>query len=113
MIIQPVADIAEICYQKGVQYAVISPGSRSAHLTISFARHRHLKKIIIPDERSAAYIALGLAQQSKTPVALICTSGTAAINFYPAIAESYYQNVPLLVLTADRPAEWIDKNDGQ
>lgn len=113
MIIQSIVDIAEICYQKGVRYAVISPGSRSAHLTISFARHPHLEKIVIPDERSAAYVALGLAQQSRSLVALICTSGTAALNFYPAIAESYYQNVPLLILTADRPAEWIDKNDGQ
>src|SRR5690606_24825408 len=93
--------------------AVISPGSRSAHLTISFARHEGIKKWVIPDERSAAYVALGIAQQSRSPVALVCTSGTATINFYPAIAEAYYQNVPLVVLTADRPAEWIDKNDGQ
>ena len=113
MIIQPIVNIPEICSQKGIRYAVISPGSRSAHVTISFARHPEIQKVVIPDERSAAYIALGLAQRSNAPVALICTSGTATINFYPAIAEAYYQNVPLLVLTADRPAEWIDKNDGQ
>lgn len=113
MIIQPIVDIAEICCRKGIKHVVISPGSRSAHLTISFARHGGIKKWVIPDERSAAYVALGIAQQSGAPVALVCTSGTATINFYPAIAEAYYQNVPLLVLTADRPAEWIDKNDGQ
>ena len=67
----------------------------------------------ISDERSAAYIALGMAQSLRQPVILLCTSGTAALNYGPAIAEAYYQKVPLLVITADRPPEWIDQNDGQ
>ncbi len=113
MIIQPIIDIPEICFQKGIKYAIISPGSRNALLSISFARHPGLEKIVIPDERSAAYVAMGIAQATQNPVAIICTSGTATVNLYPAITESYYQNVPLLVLTADRPALWIDKNDGQ
>jgi len=113
MIIQSIIDIAEICIRKQVYDAIISPGSRNAHLTIAFARHPHINTYVIPDERSAAYIAFGMAQQSGRPAVLICTSGTAAINYYPAITEAYYQNVPLLVLTADRPQEWIDQQDGQ
>ncbi len=113
MIIPSIVEIPQICSQLGIDHAVISPGSRSAHLTIAFARHPGIRKLIIPDERSAAYIAMGIAQSSNKPVVLVCTSGTAAINYYPAITEAYYQNIPLLVLTADRPAKWIDKNDGQ
>ncbi len=113
MIIPSIIEIPQICHQLGIQNVVISPGSRSAHLTIAFARHPEIKKTVIPDERSAAYIALGIAQSSSKPVVLVCTSGTATINYYPAIAEAYYQNVPLVVFTADRPSRWIDKNDGQ
>lgn len=105
--------IPEICYQLGIRDAIIAPGSRSAPLTIAFARHQQISCKVIPDERSAGFIALGLAQSSATPVVLICTSGSAALNFYPAIAEAYFQQVPLLVLTADRPPEWIDQLDGQ
>jgi len=113
MIIQPIVDIPEVCSLMGIRHVIISPGSRSAHLTLAFARHAGIAKYIIPDERSAGYIALGLSQSAGSPVALVCTSGTASINFYPAITEAYYQNVPLVVFTADRPAQWIDKNDGQ
>lgn len=113
MVIQPVVNIAAICARKNIEYAVISPGSRSALLTLAFARHPDIKTFVVYDERSAAFIAMGLAQQSQKPVALICTSGTAAINYYPAITEAFYQNIPLLVLTADRPQEWIDQQDGQ
>ena len=113
MIILQVIDIPQICSQLGVRYVVISPGSRSAHITMAFARHPDIQKLVVPDERSAAYIALGLAQACAGIVALVCTSGSATVNYYPAITEAYYQNVPLLVLTADRPAKWIDKNDGQ
>jgi 2-succinyl-5-enolpyruvyl-6-hydroxy-3-cyclohexene-1-carboxylate synthase len=67
----------------------------------------------ISDERSAAFIALGMAQQLKQPVVLVCTSGSAALNYYPAIAEAFFQQIPLLVLTADRPPEWVDQWDGQ
>lgn len=104
---------AQICHQLGVEHAVMSPGSRNAPLTISFARHDKIKKWIIPDERSAGFIALGLAQASKTPVVLCCTSGTALLNYAPAIAEAYYREIPLIVLSADRPPELIDQRDGQ
>jgi 2-succinyl-5-enolpyruvyl-6-hydroxy-3-cyclohexene-1-carboxylate synthase len=108
-----VATLVEILYRKGSGNVIISPGSRSAPLTLAFARHKGFRKIIIPDERSAGYTALGIAQASGIPVALVCTSGTAAINLYPAVAEAFYLQVPLLVFTADRPPEWIDQHDGQ
>ncbi|MEM6297382.1 MAG: 2-succinyl-5-enolpyruvyl-6-hydroxy-3-cyclohexene-1-carboxylic-acid synthase, partial [Bacteroidota bacterium] len=92
---------------------VISPGSRSAPLTLAFVRHPHIRTYLIPDERAAAFIALGMAQQSNEAVALICTSGSAAYNYAPAIAEAFFEHTPLIVLTADRPPEWIDQRDGQ
>ncbi len=67
----------------------------------------------IVDERSAGFVALGIAQQTHVPVALICTSGSALLNYAPAMVEAYYQHVPLLVISADRPTEWIDQGDGQ
>lgn len=105
--------IADLCAQQGVERAVISPGSRNAPLTIAFNRHPTIKCYSISDERSAAFIALGMAQATKKTVAIICTSGSAALNYAPAVAEAYFQEVPLLVITADRPAEWIDQWDGQ
>ncbi|OJJ18075.1 2-succinyl-5-enolpyruvyl-6-hydroxy-3-cyclohexene-1-carboxylic-acid synthase [marine bacterium AO1-C] len=113
MIIQPLLNIAEICARKGLTQVVLSPGSRCAHLVLAFVRHPQIKTYTITDERSAAFVAMGLAQQSKSPVALVCTSGSAALNYAPAIAEAYYQQVPLVVMTADRPPEWIDQLDGQ
>lgn len=110
---QTVFDIAEICARHGIKEAIVCPGSRCAPLTISFARHPDINVRTISDERSAAFIGLGIALQTKKTVVLICTSGTAAANFYPAIIEAFYQNIPLLVLTADRPPEWIDQRDGQ
>ena len=92
---------------------ILSPGSRCAPLTLAFTRHPNIRTRTISDERSAAFIALGMAQQLKQPVVLVCTSGTAAYNYAPAIAEAYFQQIPLLVLTADRPPEWIDQLDGQ
>ncbi|TAH26448.1 MAG: 2-succinyl-5-enolpyruvyl-6-hydroxy-3-cyclohexene-1-carboxylic-acid synthase [Cytophagales bacterium] len=110
---QSIYNIAEICVQKEVTDVVISPGSRSAPLTLAFAQHPLIKTRVISDERSAAFIAIGLTQKSKKTTALVCTSGSAAYNYAPAIAEAYYQQIPLLVLTADRPPEWIDQLDGQ
>jgi 2-succinyl-5-enolpyruvyl-6-hydroxy-3-cyclohexene-1-carboxylate synthase len=110
---QQLAQLAEQCHQAGVTHAVICPGSRSAPLVFAFNRHPHIKTFVIVDERSAGYIGMGMAQQLQKPVALICTSGTAALNFYPAIAEAYYQKIPLVVLTADRPAELLNQQDGQ
>lgn len=110
---QGVSELPYICCEYGVAHAVISPGSRNAPLIIAFTSHPNISCISITDERSAAYYALGMAQQLKKPVALICTSGTAMINYSPALAEAYYLNIPLVAITADRPPEWIDQNDGQ
>jgi len=109
----PIYNIAEICHQLGVSDAVLSPGSRNAPLLISFNRHPKIKTYVINDERSAAFIALGMAQKSKLPVVLIATSGSAAYNYAPAVAEAFFQQIPLIILTADRPQEWIDQKDGQ
>jgi 2-succinyl-5-enolpyruvyl-6-hydroxy-3-cyclohexene-1-carboxylate synthase len=105
--------IAEIANKKGVNHLVLSPGSRSAPLTLAFTRHPKIKTYVIPDERSAGYIALGMSIILNQPVGIVCTSGTASINLYPSITEAYYQNVPLIIFTADRPPEWIDQADGQ
>lgn len=104
---------AQLCVDQGVRNFIISPGSRSAPLTLAFARHPEIQCRVVYDERSAAYIALGLAQQTRCPMGLICTSGTAALNYGPAVAEAYYQQMPLLIFTADRPPEWIDQQDNQ
>jgi len=105
--------LAEICFRKGVTRFVISPGSRSTPLIIALSRHEGIELITVVDERSAAFFALGMAQQSGNPVGLVCTSGSAILNYAPAIAEAYYQKIPLIIFTADRPKEWIDQQDGQ
>ena len=110
---QGIKNIPEICAQHGVRKVVIAPGSRNAPLIFAFTTQPGMECLSITDERSAAYFALGMAQQSGEAVALVCTSGTAVLNFAPAIAEANYQNLPLLVFTADRPAELIDQADGQ
>ncbi|MFZ2359590.1 MAG: 2-succinyl-5-enolpyruvyl-6-hydroxy-3-cyclohexene-1-carboxylic-acid synthase [Anaerolineae bacterium] len=104
---------AQLCVDQGLTDFIVAPGSRSAPLTTALAQQPALRCRVVYDERSAAYIALGLAQQSGRPVGLVCTSGTAAVNLAPAVVEAFYQGVPLLVLTADRPAEWIDQQDNQ
>jgi len=113
LIHQHIIDLAALSAAHGITDAVISPGSRSAAITLAFESHPDISTHIIPDERSAAFIAMGMAQQQRRPVALICTSGSSALNYAPAIAEAYYQEIPLLVITADRPPEWIDQYDGQ
>jgi 2-succinyl-5-enolpyruvyl-6-hydroxy-3-cyclohexene-1-carboxylate synthase len=112
---QAVYNIAEICAQHGITDVVLSPGSRSAPLTLAFARHPAFRGRlrVVPDERAAAFIGLGIAQATRRTVVLVCTSGTAGLNYAPAVAEAFFQQVPLLVLTADRPPEWIDQLDGQ
>ncbi|MGQ1891435.1 2-succinyl-5-enolpyruvyl-6-hydroxy-3-cyclohexene-1-carboxylic-acid synthase [Thermophagus sp. OGC60D27] len=108
-----VRSIIEQCYGHGVRYVVISPGSRNAPLILSFPASKKFHCLSIVDERSAAYFALGLARKTNTPVALICTSGTAVLNYGPALAEAYYRQIPLIAITADRPPEYIDQADGQ
>ena len=113
MLLQPINDLAEICARLGVRDAVLSPGSRCAPLTLAFVRQPDIRTWTVSDERAAAFIGLGMAQQTGRPVVLVCTSGTAAYNYAPAVAEAFYQQIPLLVLTADRPPEWVDQQDGQ
>lgn len=113
MNLQVVFNIAEICARHGVKNVVLSPGSRCAPLTLAFVRHPTIQVRTVSDERAAAFIGLGIALTTRQPVVLVCTSGTAALNYAPAVAEAFYQQVPLIVLTADRPAEWIDQLDGQ
>jgi len=113
LILQPILDLVAICAAQGIRHVLLSPGSRCAPLTLAFARHPKMEVRTISDERSAAFIALGMAQQLKQPVVLVCTSGSAVLNYFPAIAEAFFQQIPLLVLTADRPPEWVDQWDGQ
>lgn len=113
MILRHINDIASVCAGHGIKTAIISPGSRSAPITLAFNQHPELEVRVIADERSAAFIALGIAQQQKRPVVLVCTSGSAVYNYAPAIAEAYYQEIPLIVLSADRPPEWTNQYDGQ
>lgn len=110
---ESLVQLAGLLAAKGVTTAVISPGSRNAPVIAALNRQEGLECLSIVDERSAAFFALGIAQQTLRPVAISCTSGTAALNYAPAIAEAYYQQIPLIVLTADRPPEWIDQGDGQ
>lgn len=105
--------IAEICFKKGITEAIVCPGSRSAPLTLAFTRHPKINTRIISDERPAAFIAMGIALAKKEPVVLICTSGSAPFNFSPAVTEAFFQHIPLLILTADRPPEWIAQQDNQ
>ncbi|HSN76459.1 MAG TPA: 2-succinyl-5-enolpyruvyl-6-hydroxy-3-cyclohexene-1-carboxylic-acid synthase [Anaerolineae bacterium] len=104
---------AQLCVDQGMTDFIVAPGSRSAPLTAALAQQPGLRCRVVYDERAAGYIALGMAQQSGRPVGLVCTSGTAAVNLAPAIVEAFYQGVSLLILTADRPAEWIDQQDNQ
>lgn len=108
-----IRNLVEICAQKGVKQVIISPGSRNAPLVISFSEHGQFDCLSVPDERVAGFFALGIAQQTRQPVIITCTSGTASLNFAPAIAEAFYQKIPLLILTADRPVEWIHQGEGQ
>lgn len=103
-----VANFVDELVQSGLKHVVISPGSRSTPLALTMCEHKEIKEWVIIDERSAAFFALGIAKQLKEPVALLCTSGTAAANYYPAIVEANYSRVPLLVLTADRSHELRD-----
>ena len=111
--ISHIAHLVEICAQAGISQVVLSPGSRNAPLVIGFDSHPKIETFVVHDERSAAFFALGLAEASGKPVAISCTSGSAPINYGPAISEAYYRDIPLLILTADRPTEWIDNGDGQ
>lgn len=105
--------IIQLCKAKNIQHIVLSPGSRNAPLTIGFTHDPFFNCYSIVDERCAAFFALGIAQQIEAPVAVVCTSGSALLNYYPAVAEAFYSNIPLVVLSADRPKYLIGIGDGQ
>ena len=108
-----IQQLAALLMKKGITDLVISPGSRNAPMINTFSGIEDFNCRNIVDERSAAYFALGLALAKQKPVAILCTSGTAALNYTPAVAEAFYQNIPLIVLTADRPDYWIDQAESQ
>jgi 2-succinyl-5-enolpyruvyl-6-hydroxy-3-cyclohexene-1-carboxylate synthase len=105
--------LVETLSRLGLTHTVISPGSRSTPLTLAFATHPSIEAIPVLDERSAAFFALGIAKRTHLPVALVCTSGTAGANFYPAVIEAKESRIPLLILTADRPVELRHCHSGQ
>ena len=106
-------NIILLCQQKGIKNVIISPGSRNAPLTIGFTNNPFFKCYSIADERCAGFFALGIAQQNRFPTILVCTSGSAVLNYYPAIAEAFYSQIPLIIISADRPFDKIDIGDGQ
>lgn len=108
-----IVELVDILSQMGVKEAVICPGSRNAPLMLALVRHPKINCYSISDERSAGFFGLGLVLKSKKPVILCCTSGSAGLNFAPAVAEAFFQEIPLIILTADRPEEWIGQWDGQ
>lgn len=105
--------LADLLVAHGVRHIVLSPGSRNAPLVVALTRRKELKAEVVIDERSAGFIALGMAVQSGEPVAIVCTSGSALLNYAPAVAEAFYRCCPLIVISADRPQEWIDQDDSQ
>ena len=105
--------LAYLLKEYGIFDVVISPGSRNAPLSIHFSEMDELNCYSIVDERSAAFVAMGMAKSLQKPVAITCTSGSASANYYPAITEAFYSNIPLLILTADRPQDYLDIFDGQ
>ena len=113
----PKNDLAQLliasCVANGIEDVVISPGSRNAPLTIGFTSHPKINTFSIVDERCAAFVALGMAQQKRKPVAVVCTSGSALLNYYPAVSEAFYSDIPLVILSADRPEHLLEIGDGQ
>jgi len=108
-----IQQLAALLLKRGITDLVISPGSRNSPMINTFSGIADFSCRTVVDERSAAYFALGLSLAKQKPVAIVCTSGTAALNYAPAVAEAFYQNIPLIVLTADRPDYWIDQAESQ
>jgi 2-succinyl-5-enolpyruvyl-6-hydroxy-3-cyclohexene-1-carboxylate synthase len=105
--------ILQILLAKGITNIIISPGSRNAPLTIGFASNHAFQCYSIADERVAGFFALGIAQQTRKPTVVVCTSGSALLNYYPALSEAFYSQIPFIVISADRPQSKIDIGDGQ
>ncbi|MDE6466355.1 MAG: 2-succinyl-5-enolpyruvyl-6-hydroxy-3-cyclohexene-1-carboxylic-acid synthase, partial [Duncaniella sp.] len=99
--------LADLLVAHGVKHVVLSPGSRNAPLIVALNRRGELTCHVVIDERSAAFIALGMSVQSCEPVAVVCTSGTALLNYSPAVAAAFYRSLPNKVITADRTDERI------
>ncbi|AGW85837.1 2-succinyl-5-enolpyruvyl-6-hydroxy-3-cyclohexene-1-carboxylate synthase [Blattabacterium sp. (Nauphoeta cinerea)] len=108
-----VQSLGVILKAKSIFHIIISPGSRNAPIIIHFTQHKDFKTYSIVDERCAGFFALGIAQQIRKPVVMSCTSGSAVVNYYPAITEAFYQNIPLILISADRPKEIVDVFEGQ
>ncbi len=110
----PAAQLLVLSFKAaGIKDIIISPGSRNAPLTLSFTSDSFFNCFSIVDERCAAFFGLGIAQLKNQPVAVVCTSGSALLNYYPAVAEAFYSHIPLVVVSADRPPYKIDVGDGQ
>ncbi|WP_299114220.1 2-succinyl-5-enolpyruvyl-6-hydroxy-3-cyclohexene-1-carboxylic-acid synthase [uncultured Winogradskyella sp.] len=105
--------VVTLCKTHNIKHIIISPGSRNAPLTIGFTHDDFFECYSIVDERCAAFFALGIAQQTQEPTAVICTSGSALLNYYPAVSEAYYSRIPIVVISADRPKHLVDIGDGQ
>ncbi len=105
--------LSALLVEYGIKEVVASPGTRNAPLIAAIAAREELAVTMVVDERSAAFVALGKATVSDKPVALVCTSGSALLNYAPALAEAYYSHIPLIAISADRPSFIIDRNDGQ
>jgi len=108
-----VQKIVSACEAYGIKHVVVCPGSRNAPFSIAFDNHPEFSTYVIHDERSAAFFALGMIDQLNNPVAIVCTSGSAVQNISPAVSEAFYRQLPLVVISADRPKNWIDQGDGQ
>lgn len=105
--------LLDVLTAQGLRDALVSPGSRNAPLLMAIAARPQIRSRVVTDERTAAFVALGMALASNRPVMLCCTSGTAMLNYAPAVAEAFQRHVPLIVVSADRPRRWIDQNDSQ
>lgn len=105
--------LSSLAADYGVRDVIVSPGTRSAPLAVVFSRSAHFRMHTVIDERCAAFMALGMSLATGQPIVLICTSGSALMNYGPALAEAYYRRMPLIAITADRPARWIDQLDSQ
>jgi 2-succinyl-5-enolpyruvyl-6-hydroxy-3-cyclohexene-1-carboxylate synthase len=105
--------VVDLLKKHEIENIIFSPGSRNAPLVIGFNGDDYFHTKSLVDERSAAFFALGMAQQIQKPVVLCSTSGSSVLNYAPAIAEAFYQKIPLIIITADRPPEWIDHGEGQ
>ena len=108
-----IQQLVALLKEHGVQKIVLCPGSRNAPIVQTLAAHPYFSCYPVTDERSAAFFALGLALHGGKPAAVCCTSGSALVNMHPAVAEAFYQQMPLVVISADRPAAWIGQMDGQ